>query len=116
MSEQLVERIMLAMSTYADTLKASSRDAPFIRSHRRNLSLVVIAEIERGHVIVPRADMQILRGVIESVLSNLGALLPRRSRSRDRAYPVSTWVTAQRTTHGRRLSPPGTGPPDRAIP
>ena len=73
MSEQLVERIMLAMSTYADTLKASSRDAPFIRSHRRDLSLVVIAEIEKDHVIVPRADMQRLPGVIESVLSNLGA-------------------------------------------
>jgi hypothetical protein len=94
MSEQLVERIMLAMSTYADTLKASSRDAPFIRSHRRDLSLVVIAEIEKDHVIVPRADMQRLRGVIESVCSQI-LVLPHRSRSRDRAYPVSTWVNGQ---------------------
>jgi hypothetical protein len=57
MSEQLVERIMLAMSTYAGTLKASSRDAPFIRSHRRDLSLLAIAEIEKDHVIVPLAEM-----------------------------------------------------------
>jgi hypothetical protein len=73
MSEQLVERIMLAMSTYADTLKASSRDAPFIRSHRRDLSLMVIAEIEKDHVIVPLAGMQRLRGLVESMISNLGA-------------------------------------------
>jgi hypothetical protein len=73
MSEQLAERIMLAMSTYADTLKASSRDAPFIRSHRRDLSLMVIAEIEKDYVIVPLAEMQSLRGLVESVLSNLGA-------------------------------------------
>ena len=73
MSEQLVERIMLVMSTYADTLKASSRDAPFIRSHRRDLSLMVIAEIEKDYVIVPLAEMQKLRGLVESVLSNLGA-------------------------------------------
>jgi hypothetical protein len=75
MSEQLVERIMLAMSTYADTLKASSRDAPFIRSHRRDLSLMIIAEIEKDYVIVPLAEMQSLRGLVESVLSNLGAPL-----------------------------------------
>ena len=75
MSEQLVERIMLAMSTYADTLKESSRDAPFIRSHRRDLSLMVIAEIEKDYVIVPLAEMRSLRGLVESVLSNLGAPL-----------------------------------------
>ena len=57
MSEQLVERIMLAMSTYVGTLKASSRDTPFIRSHRRDLSLLAIAEIEKDHVIVPLAEM-----------------------------------------------------------
>jgi hypothetical protein len=77
MSEQLVERIMLAMSTYADTLKASSRDAPFIRSHRRDLSLMVIAEIEKDYVIVPLAEMRSLRGLVESVLSNLGAPLQK---------------------------------------
>ena len=75
MNEQLVERIMLAMSTYADTPKASSRDAPFIRSHRRDLSLLVIAEIEKDHVIAPRSDMQRLRGSVESVVSILGAAL-----------------------------------------
>ena len=73
MSEQLVERIMIAMSAYADTLKASSRDAPFIRSHRGDLSLMVIAEIEKDHVILPLAEMQRLRGLVESVLSNPGA-------------------------------------------
>ena len=73
MNEQLVERITLAMSAYADTLKPSSRDAPFIRSHRRDLSLMVITEIEKDHVIVPLAEMQKLSGLVESVLSNLGA-------------------------------------------
>ena len=77
MSEQLVERIMLAMSTYANTLKTSSRDAPFIRSHRRDLSLMVIAEIEKDYVIVSLAEMRSLRGLVESVLSNLGAPLQK---------------------------------------
>ena len=74
MNEQLVERIMLAMSAYADALKPSSRDAPFIRLHRRDLSLLAIAEIEKDHVIAPRADMQRLRGVVDSVISILGIL------------------------------------------
>ena len=72
MSEQLVERIMLAMMAYADTLKASSRDAPFIRSHRLALAHAVVAEIEKDHVIVPHAEMQRLRSLVESVLSDLG--------------------------------------------
>ena len=57
MSEQMVERIVQAMMAYADTLKASSRDAPFIRSHRLELARAVIAEIEKDHVIVPRAEV-----------------------------------------------------------
>jgi hypothetical protein len=57
MSEQLVRRLALAMMTYADTLKASSRDAPFIRSHRLELARAVVAEIEKDHVIVPRAEI-----------------------------------------------------------
>ena len=68
MSEQLVERIMLAMMTYADTLKASSRDAPSIRSHRLALARTVIAEIEKDHEIVLRNEMQRLRGLVQSVL------------------------------------------------
>ena len=64
MSEQLVERIMLAMTAYADTLKASSRDAPFIRSHRLELARTVIAEIEKDNEIVPRDEMQRLRGLV----------------------------------------------------
>ena len=58
MNDQLVERIMAAMLAYADTLKTSSRDAPFIRSHRLKLARAVVAEIEKDHVIVPRAEMQ----------------------------------------------------------
>ena len=58
MSEQMVRRLALAMMAYADTLKASSRDAPFIRSHRLELARAVVAEIEKDHVIVPRAEMQ----------------------------------------------------------
>jgi hypothetical protein len=57
MSEHMVERIMQAMMAYADTLKASSRDAPFIRSHRLELARAVIVEIEKDHVIVPRAEV-----------------------------------------------------------
>jgi hypothetical protein len=57
MSEQMVERIAQAMMAYADTLKASSRDAPFIRSHRLELARAVIAEIEKDHVIAPRAEV-----------------------------------------------------------
>jgi hypothetical protein len=57
MSELLVKRLALAMMTYADTLKASSRDAPFIRSHRLELARAVVAEIEKDHVIVPRAEI-----------------------------------------------------------
>ena len=58
MSEQMVKRLALAMMAYADTLKASSRDAPFIRAHRLELARAVVAEIEKDHVIVPRAEMQ----------------------------------------------------------
>jgi len=58
MSEEMVERLALAMMAYADTLKASSRDAPFIRSHRLELARAVVAEIEKDHVIVPNAEMQ----------------------------------------------------------
>ena len=54
----MVERIVQALMAYADTLKASSRDAPFIRLHRLELAHAVIAEIEKDHVIVPRAEMQ----------------------------------------------------------
>jgi hypothetical protein len=36
---------------------------------------MVIAEIEKDYVIVPLAEMQSLRGLVESVLSNLGAPL-----------------------------------------
>jgi len=75
MSEQLVERIMQAMMAYADTLKASSRDAPFIRSHRLEMARTVIAEIEKDHVIVPHAEMRQLRSLVESVLSGLGGPL-----------------------------------------
>jgi hypothetical protein len=76
MKEQLVERMMLAMSAYADTLKANSRDAPFIRSHRRELSRAVIAEIEKDHVIMLRAEMLKIRGVVESAVSILDELPP----------------------------------------
>jgi len=58
MSEQMVQRLALAMMAYADTLKAGSRDAPFIRSHRLELARAVVAEIEKDHVILPRAEMQ----------------------------------------------------------
>jgi hypothetical protein len=64
MSEQLIERIMLAMMAYADSLKASSRDAPFIRSHRLALARTVIAEIEKDHEIVLRKEMQRLRSLV----------------------------------------------------
>lgn len=55
MSEQMVDRIMQVMMAYADTLKPSSRDAPFIRLHRFELARAVLGEIEKDHVIVPRA-------------------------------------------------------------
>jgi hypothetical protein len=58
MSEQMVLRLALAVMAYADTLKASSRDAPFIRSHRLELARAAVAEIETDHVIGPRAKMQ----------------------------------------------------------
>jgi hypothetical protein len=77
MSELMVKRLALSMMAYADTLKASSRDTPFIRLHRVELALAVIAEIEKDHVIVPRAEMQRLSGMVESAVSNLDSLPPK---------------------------------------
>lgn len=41
----MVDRVMRAMSAYADTLPKTSDDAPFIYSHRKGLALAAIAAL-----------------------------------------------------------------------
>lgn len=38
----MVEKMMSAMNEYADQLPETSRDAPFIRSHRKELALAAL--------------------------------------------------------------------------